>query len=148
MVMMSSPDNVMDRLRAHSAKVPFNAWLGIEILAASDMSVDLRVPWRSEFGGAPGMIHGGILASLIDSAAFLVLMAAKGTGGPTVDSQIDFHRSTANAPLYVRGSLLRAGATISTIAVRIHDPERHLIATGRCVYLSRSRPRHEEFSVL
>jgi uncharacterized protein (TIGR00369 family) len=89
------------------------------------------------------MIHGGILASLIDAAAFLVLLAAKGTVGPTVDWQIDFHRSTANEPLYVRSTLVRAGATISTVAIRICDREGHLNATGRCVFLSQSRPGHE-----
>jgi 1,4-dihydroxy-2-naphthoyl-CoA hydrolase len=145
--MTSSTENILERLTAHNAKIPFNAWLGIEVLAASAESVELRVPWRYEFGGAPGMTHGGILASLVDTSAFLVLLAAKGTGGPTVDLQIDFHRSTANGALLVRSSLLRAGASISTIEVRISDQEQRLIATGRCVFLSRSRPGRDQVSV-
>lgn len=142
--MIPSIDNTLERLNAHNAKIPFNAWLGIEVLAAGADGVELRVPWRCEFGGAPGMTHGGILASLVDTAAFLMLLAAKGTGGPTVDLQIDFHRSTANGALYVRSSLLRAGASISTIEVRINDQEQRLIATGRCVFLTRSRPCRED----
>jgi len=141
--MILSIDNTIERLTTHNAKIPFNAWLGIEVLAADAERVELRVPWRWEFGGAPGMTHGGILASLIDTAAFLMLLAAKGTGGPTVDLHIDFHRSTANGALYVSSSLLRAGGSISTVEVRINDQERRLIATGRCVFLTRSRLSRE-----
>jgi len=39
------------------------------------------------------------------------------------------------------GKLLRAGATISTVDVRITDAEERLIASGRGVFLSQSRQR-------
>jgi uncharacterized protein (TIGR00369 family) len=141
---MDAPiDDTVKRLRAHNAKIPFNTWLGIDVLSASSESVELRVPWRDEFGGAPGMTHGGILASLVDTAAFLVLLVAKGTGGPTVDLQIDFHRSTANGVLSVKSNMLKLGATISTIQVSISDEEHRLIASGRCMFLSRPRVNYE-----
>ncbi len=136
---MSSPENLVHRLNAHNAGIPFNAWLRIEVLNASAQGVEMRVPWRQEFGGAPGMTHGGVLASLLDTAAFLALLAANGGGGPTIDLQIDYLRSTANGTLTVRSSVLRAGASISTVEVRISDPEQRLLASGRCVFLTRER---------
>lgn len=139
--MKTPPVSLTDLATAHLASVPFNAWLGVELLLAEADAVELRVPWRPEFGGAPGMIHGGILASLIDTTAFLVLVTHQGAGGPTIDMRIDYHRSTWGRPLHLRGSLIRSGATISNVDVQILDEDEHLIATGRCVFLSQPRRR-------
>lgn len=136
---MKSPKATLAVLNAHNARIPFNAWLGIEVLAVTAETVELRVPWRLEFGGAPGMTHGGILASLIDTAGFLVLLAANASGGPTIDLRIDFHRSSANTDFHVRSRLLSAGATISTVEVEICDNGSRLLASGRCVFLTQSR---------
>lgn len=139
---MASSSEMLQRLHAHNAEIPFNAWLGVQIVAANESGVELKVPWRSEFMGAPGMTHGGILASIVDAAAFLVLLAVRGSGGPTIDMRIDYHRSTTNSALKVQASLLRAGAMISTVEVRIEDAEQRLIASGRSVMISEPRRRY------
>jgi uncharacterized protein (TIGR00369 family) len=139
-----SSDSLMAQLTAHNEKTPFNHWLGVEVLSASEEGVDLRVPWRQEFGGAPGMTHGGIMASLVDTAAFLALLAAQDAGGPTIDMRVDLHRSTAGEPLFVRSRLLRRGATVSTADVRIFDAHDRLVASGRCVFLTQPRVRPQD----
>jgi uncharacterized protein (TIGR00369 family) len=126
-------------MNAHNAAIPFNAWLGAEVLSANDAGVLLRVPWRVEFGGAPGMTHGGILASIIDLSAYMALMGAKGGSGPTIDMRVDYHRSSVNGALYAQSTVLRVGSTISSVDVVLRDAERRLIASGRCVFLSRGR---------
>jgi uncharacterized protein (TIGR00369 family) len=127
------------QMNALNATIPFSAWLGVEVIAADADSVRVRIPWRVEFAGAPGMTHGGMLAGVIDLTAYMVLMAVQGNAGPTIDMRIDFHRSTVNQTFFAVGKLLRAGATICTVDVRINDGEERLIASGRCVFLSQSR---------
>lgn len=129
----------VEAMSSHNAAVPFNAWLGAEVISADDEGVRLRVPWRVEFGGAPGMTHGGILASIIDLSAYMALMAVKGGSGPTIDMRVDYHRSVVNGALFSLAKLLRIGSTISTVDVIVHDAEQRLIASGRCVFLSRGR---------
>jgi uncharacterized protein (TIGR00369 family) len=126
-------------MNAFNTAIPYNAWLGAEVVAASEDSVKVRVPWRVEFGGAPGMTHGGVLAGVIDMTAFVVLMATRGGAGPTIDMRVDFHRSTVNGTFYALGKLLRAGKTISTVEVLVQDSAKRLIASGRCVFLSHPR---------
>jgi uncharacterized protein (TIGR00369 family) len=131
-------------MNAHNAIVPFNAWLGAEVIAATDEGVRLRIPWRVEFGGAPGMTHGGILASIVDLSAYMALMTAKGGAGPTIDMRVDYHRSMVNGALYAVAKLLRVGSTISSVDVIVHDAEQRLIASGRCVFLSQGRKRDRD----
>jgi len=128
-----------EHLNAMHTGIPFNAWLGAKIIDASAAGVRLYVPWRTEFGGAPGMTHGGILAAIVDLAAYSALRAVGGDGGPTIDMRIDYHRSSVNGPFYADSRVVRAGSTISTAEVVIRDAEERLIASGRCVFLSRSR---------
>jgi uncharacterized protein (TIGR00369 family) len=128
-------------MNTHNATVPFNAWLGAEVISADDDGVRLRVPWRVEFGGSPGMTHGGVLASIIDLSAYMALMASKGGSGPTIDMRVDYHRSIVNGALFSLAKLLRVGSTISTVDVIVHDAEQRLIASGRCVFLSQGRKR-------
>lgn len=137
---MTHPNVTIAAMNAYNARIPFNAWLAMEVLSATSTSVALQVPWRDEFGGIPGIAHGGILASIIDTAAYMVLMAANGGGGPTVDMRVDYHRGAiAGETIFVDAQLLRAGATISTMDVFIKNEQQQLIASGRCVYLSKSR---------
>jgi uncharacterized protein (TIGR00369 family) len=135
------PRASLEAMNAHNAAVPFNAWLGAQVVSADDEGVRLRVPWRVEFGGSPGMTHGGILAGIIDLSAYMALMAEKGGAGPTIDMRIDYHRSVVNGTLFTLAKLLRVGSTISTVEVVVHDGEHRLIASGRCVFLSQGRQR-------
>lgn len=138
------PKATVESINTFVASCPFNAWLGLEATSAGQNEVELRLPWRVELGGAPGMIHGGVLAAMIDVTAYAVLMSVQGSAGPTIDMRVDFHRSTANGLLHARGRLLRAGATICTVEVVVHDAAERLIASGRCVFLSQSRMRIPE----
>ena len=134
----------VDAMNAHNAAIPFNAWLGDEVISATDEGVRLRIPWRVEFGGAPGMTHGGILAGIIDLSAYMALMAARGGAGPTIDMRVDYHRSMVNGAMFSLARLLRVGSTISTVEVIVQDAEERLIASGRCVFLSQGRKRPPE----
>ena len=131
-------------MNEYNRAIPFNAWLGGEVVYANGDGVKVRFPWRVEFSGAPGMTHGGVLAGVIDMTAYTVLMATQGGAGPTIDMRVDFHRSTVNGTFYALGKLLRAGATISTVEVLIQDSSERLIASGRCVFLSHPRKRGSE----
>jgi len=134
----------VEAMNGHNAAIPFNAWLGAEVISATDEGVRLRVPWRVEFGGAPGMTHGGILAGIIDLSAYMALMAARGGAGPTIDMRVDYHRSMVNGAMFSLARLLRVGSTISTVEVIVQDAEERLIASGRCVFLSQGRKRPPE----
>jgi acyl-CoA thioesterase len=130
-------------MNAYNATVPFNTWLGAEVVSTSSEEITLQIPWRVEFAAAPGITHGGVLAGAIETAAFMVLRASRGDVGPTIDMRIDYHRSTVNGTLYAHARLLRFGGTISTAEVFIHDSAERLIASGRCVFLSHSRSRSD-----
>ena len=75
------------------AAAPYTAFLGLEIVAASPEEVRSRLAWSPDKCTAGGVLHGGALMSLADSAggflAFLNLPdGAKGTA--TIESKTNF----------------------------------------------------------
>ena len=56
------------RARAFIARIPFNAFLGLEILRAHPDGVTLRCKVRPDLLNSHGALHGGVTASLVDVA--------------------------------------------------------------------------------
>jgi uncharacterized protein (TIGR00369 family) len=55
-------------LRSVNQSAAFNQWAGFEVTAADAGRVELRLPWRPEFGQYAGFLHAGVVAALIDTA--------------------------------------------------------------------------------
>ena len=74
-------DERLDSVRERGRANLFWRYLGIEVEAAGEGWVRLRVPMRDELRNAPGApVHGGVLATLVDAA----VGGALGTYGAAV----------------------------------------------------------------
>jgi 1,4-dihydroxy-2-naphthoyl-CoA hydrolase len=73
--------------------MPFGAFLSLEVAAASAEEVRVRLAWAEELCTAGGVLHGGVLMGLADSAggfcAFLNL-PEDATGTTTIESKTNF----------------------------------------------------------
>ena len=73
--------------------MPFAAFLGLEVVSASADEVRARLAWAEELCTAGGILHGGALMGLADSAggfcAFLNL-PEDATGTATIESKTNF----------------------------------------------------------
>jgi uncharacterized protein (TIGR00369 family) len=105
--MTKSPE-LLTRLRNASALAKFNGWLGFEITAVEPGSVELRLPWREEFGQYSRFLHAGIVAALIDTACGF---AAATLAGPVLASQFSVRclRPAVSHTFIARGSVLKPG---------------------------------------
>ena len=92
-----------------------------------------------------GMVHGGILATLLDSAMGCALHATlpAGTSYTTLEFQLHFVRPVTTRAGTIRaiGTLVHAGATLATAEGRIEGRDGTLFAHGTCsMMLLRPRP--------
>jgi uncharacterized protein (TIGR00369 family) len=120
---------------------PFHLWLGVTLTKLEPHSVEVHMPWREEFVSDPEIryTHGGILAALIDLAADYAIAARLGRGVPTIDMRIDYHKAAMPGPLLARARVIKLGGTLATAEAQLYDEHDALIASGRGVYLTRSR---------
>ena len=75
-------------------------------------------------------LHGGVVASLIDLAAYNAAALHKGLATPTLDLRIDYLRP-AVAPLRASARVVRAGRSVVTVDVAVEDSTGRLVALGR-----------------
>ena len=129
--------NVRERGRANL----FWRYLGIDVDAAGEGWVRLRVPMRDELRNAPGAaVHGGVLATLVDAAVGGALgtygtAAAGGVDQATLDLNVTFVAAARGDTLLAEGRILRRGRSIAFGETRVTDTAGTLVALGRATYM-------------
>lgn len=119
----------------------FWRYLGIEVEAAGEGWVRLRVPVRDELRNAAGApVHGGVLATLIDAAIGGALgtygsAASGGVDQATLDLNVTFIAAARGDVLVADGRIIRRGRTIAFGETRVTDGAGTLVALGRATYL-------------
>lgn len=124
-------------------RCPFNAWLGIKVVSVAPGEIAIESAWREEMQGAPErrLVHGGILASLVDAAGDYAVATRLGHAAPTVDLRVDYHRIANYGTLTVKASVVKLGKSVSTADAWVYDKDKRLVASGRGVYLTSQSTR-------
>ncbi len=110
------------RLRKRLADSPALGWLSPSL---EELELDhcvLRLPYREEITNGSGTVHGGVLATLADSAvAFALATNFDGKMGfATTDLTIHFLRR-ARGEVWARARILKKGARVNVGEVQIVD---------------------------
>ena len=79
-----------------------------------------------------GIAHGGVLATLIDTATFCAAFARlpEDAGLVNVDLKLNYLKAVQSGILTAEGHCLRSGKTISYAEARVVDEEGELVAHG------------------
>ena len=85
---------------------------------------------RSKHIQIHGVVHGGILASLADTAGAMAAypMLPKGTRLATVEMKINYLEPVDRGPIYAESKVLRLGRTLVTSECEIIDADGNLAA--------------------
>lgn len=138
MTATSSAIDGAELVRRFLPESPFVAHTGIRLDELSDGRAVLRLPFREEVATIGTVVHGGAIATLIDTAA----MAAAWSGadvpetlrGATVSLAVSYLAPAEDDDLVATATVLRRGRRLTTIRVDIHaDAGRH-VATAVVVY--------------
>ena len=89
--------------------------LGATIERVEPGAVTLAVPFRAELSQQHGFFHGGIVATLLDTACgyAAVERAAPGASVLTVEFKLNFTAPARGALLRVTGRVVKAGRTLT-----------------------------------
>ncbi len=130
-------DEQRRRVEAAREGVPFLKLLGIEVESVGPGTATLLVPVREELMRNDGIVHGGVMASLIDSAfAFAIIpILADGERTVTVDMTIHYLRPLRGGVAKASARIVRAGRRVITVSAELFDENDKLAATALSTYL-------------
>jgi len=147
-------DRVLEQVKhVFEEQVPFNKLLGLRIDELDEESVQVRLVRQDEHIGNffHGILHGGVISSILDVTGGLTAFVAllrKMNDVPdaaklerlarfgTIDLRVDFLRPGKGCEFISSGTILRAGNKVAVTRMELYNETNHLIAVGTGTYLS------------
>jgi acyl-CoA thioesterase len=125
------------RIEAALRNVPFAKLLGIEVDSIESGVARLALPVREELKQNHGMVHGGAIASLIDTAtAFAILTVVPARDRvTTIDLTISYLRPLTKGRATAEAKVVRMGRRIIAVSAEIYDSSGTIAATALSSYL-------------
>ncbi len=117
--------------------VPFARLLGIELDDVSSGTATLGLDVREQLTQNHGIVHGGAIASLIDTAtAFAIIsLLAPREKVTTVDLSISYLRPLSEGRVKVTAKVLRAGRRLFVVSAEVFDKDGKLASTALSTYM-------------
>lgn len=127
----------LSRARAAFASVPYARFLGLELGDVNNGQVTIHLRVRDELLQNQGVVHGGAIASLIDTAsAFAVLtqidLNEKVT---TTDLTIHYLRPITLGRMTANARVVRGGKRLFVLSVDVLNDQEVLLATAVTTYI-------------
>ncbi|MGD9723164.1 MAG: PaaI family thioesterase [Pirellulales bacterium] len=148
---MADPDyvsqNTLDQHRQalyqFFREFPFFQLMGIELVEVEPGRAILRMSYRDDLCQPAGILHGGAIASLVDTAiAQSILLTPRymeahqrGARIVSVDLRIKYLRPVSEGIITCEAHTPRVGRTITHATAVVHDAAGKEVATGDSMYM-------------
>ena len=128
---------VRRRREIFEGRPSLNVYLGLHLEAAGPGWARMRLALRPDVMNPFGVVHGGSVAALIDSAAGSAVAAGilpddRIMG--TIDMQVHFLERARGTHLLAEGRVVRAGKAIAVAEVDVRDDAGALVAKGTATF--------------
>ena len=116
---------------------PLVALLGMELVAIEDGRAELRLPFRPELATMDDIVHGGAIASLIDTAGMAASWSddsePESLAGSTVTLNVNYVAAARGQDLTATATVVKRGRNMVFSDVRVTEPDGRVVATGSVV---------------
>jgi uncharacterized protein (TIGR00369 family) len=125
------------RVQKALGTVPFAQLLAIELQDIASGTATLVLKVRKELTQNHGVVHGGAIASLIDTATAFAIISVlpQKEKVTTVDLTISYLRPVTVGQLKAVAKVVRAGRRLLTVSADVFDSDGNLAATALSTYI-------------
>jgi len=127
---MDERTTIAEELRARVGRSAFHRTFGMEVDEASRGEVVLGWEAREEHLNLQGLVHGGVLATLLDTAMGLAIRSAlePGRRHVTIEMGVHYLRPAHPGRLRARGRVARIGREIAFADAEVVDAQDRVLA--------------------
>lgn len=124
------------RLRETFARVPYVGLLGFEFVSAERGAATFALDVREELTRMGGILHGGAVVSLLDTAAAFAVhtVIEPDARTVTVDLTVHFLRPASAGRVEAEARVLRRGRRVCILSVEARDAAAEIVATSTMTY--------------
>lgn len=119
----------------------FDKSLGFAVNSETGGHCDITWPFRPEYGNMLGLVHGGIISTLMDVVAgrAALTLLAPNEWPVTVELQTHF-MSQATGDLRLEAKVIRRGKRLIFVDAYARDAQETLVAKAACIFSIYRRP--------
>ena len=141
---MSQPgltDQQQQRIKRGLERMPFGQLLGIQLESAERGMATMSFEITDSLKQNNGVVHGGAIASLIDTAtAFAIIPLLKdGETASTIELSISYLRPLITGKVTCSALIRREGKRLIALSADVLDSEGNLAATSLSTYMRLSK---------
>lgn len=137
---MSKKKEVTEAQKQKAAEVLHNnlfaKMIGMKLIEMKPEEATIRIEMRDELRQPHGLLHGGVTATLIDTAmAFAVITCLeKDEKASTVDLTVHYLRPHLEGAFSCTAKIVRAGKRLLTVSADVFNEQGKLLATAISSY--------------
>jgi len=121
----------LDRLaRYFNEEVTFSKYIGAKVAEVEAGRADLYMDVEDSHLNGAGSLHGGVYASLIDTAMGLSVLALVGVRSATIQMDVHFLGAVSEGRITCRSEVVHRTRRTATAEAKVHDAEGSLVAMG------------------
>jgi uncharacterized protein (TIGR00369 family) len=130
-------DTALARLRRHVEASAFHAWAGLELVSVEAGGVEVALPLQAHHLNPAGILHGGLIATLADTAIGLAVRSALPADRTHVTAQLDVHflESADHGTVRATGTAVRVGGRMAYGEGDVRDQEGRLLARASGTFI-------------
>lgn len=127
----------LERARKAFSSVAYAKFLGLEMGEVGDGAASIHLEVRDELLQNHGVVHGGAIASLIDTASAFALLTRIELDErvTTTDLTIHYLRPISSGRMTATASIVRGGRRLFVLSVDVRDESDKLLATALTTYI-------------
>lgn len=126
-----------EAVRARIRASLFASWMGLDLTTLDDGTSELRLRVEPHHLNPGGIVHGGVIAGLLDAAIGLALRTRLGADRThvTVNLSINYVRPCAGGTLIARGRAVHSGDRVGFGEAELLDRDLRLLARATAAFL-------------
>ena len=138
---MDDPASLLDTLRERLRASGFHTWVGMEVVDATPGEVTVAMDVHEGHVNLQGLVHGGMLAILADTACGLSIRSAMEPGRLHVTTDLDIHflAPATIGRLVGRGRAMKVGRSLAFAEASIEDRDANLLARAQARFFVKGR---------
>jgi len=116
---------------------PFFTLLGLELEEVRPDFCRMRLPFRPALRTTGEVVHGGAIASLIDTAGVVAVWSnvpPEITRGATASMTVNYLAAAEAIDLTAEARIVRRGRSVVFVEVDVSSPDGELVARGTLIY--------------
>jgi len=126
----------LETIRAVASRSPYYQLLGMEVTEMKKGESKIQMPFSQELTHPYGIVHGGAIASLADSAVAMALISLVDPQDriTTIEFKINFFAPISQGRLIAHAKIIHKGSKTAVGDVDVTNAEGKLVAKGIATY--------------